>query len=162
MVEILLGRIKGSSIHAVTENDIQALASGYETAVVGDLYLVTDGDMKGDLFLATGTNTATGPNELELQGNLNGKSIHAVTGNEFVDDYAGNFVAGDLYLITADCTHDDAIRYGHIYEAKDNDHYKLAVATVPIKGVDYFTKADINEIVQRVLAEFPSSEGVSY
>lgn len=32
----------------------------------------------------------------------------------------------------------------------------------PVKGTDYFTEADINEIVDDVLAKLPNSEGVSY
>lgn len=32
----------------------------------------------------------------------------------------------------------------------------------PIKGVDYFTTADKQELVELVLAELPSAEGVSY
>lgn len=30
----------------------------------------------------------------------------------------------------------------------------------PVKGVDYFTEADKQEIVERVLASMPSAEGV--
>lgn len=32
----------------------------------------------------------------------------------------------------------------------------------PVKGKDYFTQSDINEIVQKVLAQIPTSEGVEY
>ena len=32
----------------------------------------------------------------------------------------------------------------------------------PIKGVDYFTQSDINQIVNQVLAQIPTSEGVEY
>lgn len=32
----------------------------------------------------------------------------------------------------------------------------------PIKGVDYFTQSDINQIVNQVLARIPTSEGVEY
>lgn len=32
----------------------------------------------------------------------------------------------------------------------------------PVKGKDYFTEEDINEIVDDVLAKFPNSEEVSY
>ena len=32
----------------------------------------------------------------------------------------------------------------------------------PIKGVDYFTQSEINEIVNEILNKIPSSEGVGY
>ena len=32
----------------------------------------------------------------------------------------------------------------------------------PVKGVDYFTQSDINQIVNQVLAQIPTSEGVDY
>lgn len=32
----------------------------------------------------------------------------------------------------------------------------------PVKGVDYFTEADKNEIVQQVLTEIPAAEGVEF
>lgn len=32
----------------------------------------------------------------------------------------------------------------------------------PVKGVDYFTESDKQEIVERVLANMPSAEGVKY
>ena len=32
----------------------------------------------------------------------------------------------------------------------------------PVKGVDFFTESDKQEIVERVLASMPSAEGVKY
>ena len=34
--------------------------------------------------------------------------------------------------------------------------------TTPVKGVDYYTEADKQEMVQLVLAAIPSAEGVNY
>ena len=34
--------------------------------------------------------------------------------------------------------------------------------TTPVKGTDYWTAADKQEIINSVLASLPSSEGVSY
>ena len=35
-------------------------------------------------------------------------------------------------------------------------------ANKPVKGVDYFTKADKEELVEAVLASIPTAEGVSF
>lgn len=34
--------------------------------------------------------------------------------------------------------------------------------TTPVKGVDYYTESDKQEMVQLVLAAIPSAEGVNY
>ena len=169
MTEILLGRIKGSSIQAVTGVTARAIQDKYISGVVGDLYLVTD--TSGEPVFKLGNiyyfDADAG---LEFMCNLRGvkgNSIHAVTGNDLLQMSDHNdIVVGDLYLITADSTINEDICYGSIWKAVSESTFDVAVYTVPLKGVDYFTDQEIQAIEQRVyenvLATLASSEEVSY
>ena len=52
---------------------------------------------------------------------------------------------------------DGSITTTEVHDGKDGqDGY------TPVKGVDYFTQSDINQIVNEVLTKIPTSEGVDY
>lgn len=151
----------GTSIFAVTDSEFAQIEE-YRLFHTGDVYIITDGARRGNVYYADS------PESAQLQGNICGKDgergnqIHCYTTEEYQHDLPGYLIPGDVYIIT------EGDLRGNIYVATADDHSKLkgnisgADGKTPVKGVDYHTEVDKQEMVEAVLAALPDGDEVAY
>lgn len=151
----------GTSIFAVTDSKFAQIEE-YRLFHTGDVYIITDGARCGNVYYADS------PESAQLQGNICGKDgergnqIHCYTTEEYQHDLPGYLIPGDVYIIT------EGDLRGNIYVATADDHSELkgnisgADGKTPVKGVDYHTEVDKQEMVEAVLAALPNGDEVAY
>lgn len=151
----------GTSIFAVTDSKFAQIEE-YRLFHTGDVYIITDGVRCGNIYYADTQESA------QLQGNIRGKAgerankIHCYTTEEYQRDLPGYLIPGDVYIIT------EGDLIGNIYVATADDYGRLkgnisgADGKTPVKGVDYHTEVDKQEMVEAVLAALPDGDEVAY
>lgn len=102
-------------------------------------------------------------NNLSNKPKINGVEL---SGNKTLEDLGIKqyYTANDIKFADGD-TFQDKYNSGEL-KGEKGDRGEQGIAGkdgyTPVKGKDYFTEADINEIVDDVLAKLPNSEEVSY